>query len=83
MGHLVQWASCQAGIGVAVIMSEVGDAPPREARMRGLAGIPFEMWLVCHRELQTSRHTRIVSDHLAASLCPLHGRPVVVALSPS
>ena len=66
--HLVQWAACQAGLGLAVMMSEVGDTTPGMVRMPGLAGIPFPMWLVCHRELHTNRRIRIVYDRLAAML---------------
>lgn len=54
-------------------MSATGQTPAVEGVVaitatEAIAGIPFEMWLVCHRELHPSRHPRIVSDHLAASL---------------
>jgi DNA-binding transcriptional LysR family regulator len=66
--HLVQWEAVKAGLGAGVMMSEVGDATPGVQRVPGIPGIPFPMWLVCHRELHTSRRIRIVFDRLAAAL---------------
>lgn len=66
--HLVQWEAVKAGLGAGVMMSDVGDATPGVQRVPGLPGVPFPMWLVCHRELHTSRRIRIVFDRLAAAL---------------
>ncbi len=66
--HLVQWQAVRAGLGAGVMMTEVGDATPGVRRVPGLPGVPFPMWLVCHRELHTSRRIRIVFDRLAAAL---------------
>lgn len=67
--HLVQWELCKAGVGVCVMMEEIGDAEPRVRRVHPeLPAVPVPIWLVTHEELQTSRRIRLVFDHLAAGL---------------
>lgn len=66
--HLVQWALCRQGIGVCVMMCLVGDAEPGVQRILPEVSIPVPMWLVSHRELQTSRRIRLVYDRLAEML---------------
>jgi len=48
----------------------VGEAEPRAQRVLPSFSLPLETWLVCHRELHTSRRLRIVFDALAAGLAP-------------
>lgn len=67
--HLVQWELCKAGVGVCVMMEEVGDAEPRVRRVhKDLPPLPVPIWLTCHRELRTSRRIRLVFDRLAEAL---------------
>ncbi len=67
--HLVQWELCKQGVGICIMMEEIGDAEPRVRRvLPSLAPLPIPMWLVCHRELRTSRRIRLVYDLLAESL---------------
>lgn len=67
--HLVQWELCKQGAGVCIMMEEIGDAEPRVRRvLPTLPPLPIPMWLVCHRELRTSRRIRLVYDVLAAEL---------------
>lgn len=67
--HLVQWELCKQGVGICMMMTEVGDAEPRVARvLTDLPSIPLPIWLVCHRELRTSRRIRLVFDRLAEGL---------------
>lgn len=67
--HLVQWELCKHGVGLCAMMEEVGDAEPRVRRvLPGLPPIPVPIWLVCHRELRTSRRIRIVFDRIAEEL---------------
>mgnify|MGYP001391769207 CR=1 FL=1 len=71
--HLVQWELCKQGMGLCVMMEEVGD---RERRVRrALPGAPpvvtLPTWLVSHRELRTSRKIRVVFDALAEHLAVL------------
>lgn len=67
--HLVQWELCKQGVGVCIMMEEVGDAEPRVRRvLPSLPPLPVPMWLVCHRELRTSRRIRLVYDLLAEEL---------------
>lgn len=68
--HLVQWELCRRGLGLCVMMAEVGD-PDRKVR-RALPDAPpivtLPIWLVSHRELKTSHRIRLVFDALAEAL---------------
>jgi DNA-binding transcriptional LysR family regulator len=69
--HLVQWELCKQGAGICVMMEEVGDAERRVRRvLRSMPPIPIPVWLVCHRELRTSRRIRLVFDRIADELAP-------------
>ncbi|HZO15371.1 MAG TPA: LysR family transcriptional regulator [Polyangiaceae bacterium] len=70
--HLVQWELCKQGVGICLIMEEIGDAEPRVQRvLPSMPPIPIPVWLVCHRELRTSRRIRLVFDRLADDLAQL------------
>lgn len=70
--HLVQWELVKQGVGIGVMMTRVGDAEPLVRRAAPwLAAFPFEVWLVAHRELGTSRRVRLVFDRLASELTAL------------
>lgn len=68
--HLVQWELAKAGVGMCVMMEEVGDGEPRVKRAlpEVPGGVVFPTWLTCHRELKTSRRMRVVFDFLAEKL---------------
>jgi DNA-binding transcriptional LysR family regulator len=67
--HLVQWELCKQGVGICIMMEEIGDAEPRVRRaLPTLPPVPIPLWLVCHRELRTSRRIRLVYDVLAEEL---------------
>jgi DNA-binding transcriptional LysR family regulator len=67
--HLVQWELCKHGVGICAMMEEIGDAEPRVRRvLPSLPTMPVPLWLVCHRELRTSRRIRLVFDRLAEEL---------------
>lgn len=67
--HLVQWELCKQGVGICVMMEEIGEAEPRVRRvLPSLPPLPLPIWLVCHRELRTSRRIRIVFDRIADDL---------------
>lgn len=71
--HLVQWELCKQGMGLCVMMEEVGD---RERRVRracpdAAAVVTLPIWLVSHRELRTSRKIRVVFDAVADHLSSL------------
>jgi DNA-binding transcriptional LysR family regulator len=67
--HLVQWELCKHGVGICIVMEEVGDAEPRVQQvLPKLPPIPIPVWLVCHRELRTSRRIRLVFDRIAEEL---------------
>lgn len=68
--HLVQWELAKRGLGLCVMMQEVGD-PERRVRRALEDGPPvvtLPIWLVTHRELKTSRRIRVVFDTLADAL---------------
>ena len=74
--HLVQWELCKQGAGVCMMMEEVGTREPGVVKVFDqLPSIPVPVWLVCHRELRTSRRMRLVFDWLAAGLCDTAARP--------
>ncbi len=70
--HLVQWALAKQGVGLCVMMEEVGDPEPlvQRALPAGPPVVTLPIWLVSHRELRTSRRIRVVFDALAAHFAP-------------
>ena len=67
--HLVQWELCKQGAGVCMMMDEVGAKEPAVVKVfPELPSIPVPIWVVCHRELRTSRRLRLVFDWLAEGL---------------
>lgn len=67
--HLVHWAMVCAGLGIGIVPTWVGDAEPRVARV--LAGKPrfaYPVWLIAHREVNTSARVRLVFDLLAQEI---------------
>ena len=67
--HLVQWELAKKGVGICIVMDEVGDAEPRVRRvLPELPPLPVPIWLATHRELHTSRRIRVAFDLLAAEL---------------
>ena len=67
--HLVQWELCKQGSGVCMMMDEVGAKEPAVVKVfPELPSIPVPLWVVCHRELRTSRRLRLVFDWLAKGL---------------
>jgi len=67
--QLVQWELAKRGVGVAIMMEEIGDAEPLVTRaLPELPPFPVPMWLTTHRELSTSRRLRVVFDLLLEGL---------------
>lgn len=67
--HIVHWELVKAGMGVGIMMSDVGDAEPAVVRaceqFQPYAGT---LWLVAHRELRHNRRVKVVFDFLAERL---------------
>src|SRR5579862_9911786 len=64
-----KWELCKLGVGICIVMDEVGDAEPRVRRvLPKLPPIPVPVWLTTHREIRTSRRIRVVFDILAQEL---------------
>lgn len=69
--HLVQWELVKRGLGIGVMMEEVGDEEPLvERALPDMAPISVSAWLVSHREVHTSRRVRVVFDLLAEHFGP-------------
>jgi DNA-binding transcriptional LysR family regulator len=67
--HITQWELVKQGLGIGVMMQQVGDAEPRVQRiLQNYEPMSGEIWLVAHRELRTSRRVRMVFDFLAQAL---------------
>jgi DNA-binding transcriptional LysR family regulator len=67
--YLVMWEMVKRGIGIGVQDGVIGDAEPSVHRvLPDLEPLIFSMWLVAHRELNTSRRVRVVFDLLAREL---------------
>ena len=78
--HLVQWDLAKRGVGMCVMMEEVGDREPAVRRaLPGLAPVAtYPTWITSHRELRTSRLIRVVFDVLGdlldAAFAPARAR---------
>ena len=69
--HMVLWELVKSGLGIGVIIEEVGDAEPLVRRvLPAMTPIPVPLWLVSHREVHTSRRVRTVFDLLLDHLGP-------------
>jgi DNA-binding transcriptional LysR family regulator len=67
--YLVMWELVKHGLGIGILDGAIGDAEPRVTRvLPDLAPLMFPIWLVAHRELNTSRRIRLVFDLLAKEL---------------
>ncbi|VAW15022.1 Transcriptional regulator, LysR family [hydrothermal vent metagenome] len=65
----VMWEFVKHGLGIGILDGTIGDAEPRVVRvLPDLEPLMFPVWLVSHRELNTSRRIRRVFDLLATEL---------------
>ncbi len=66
--HLVQLAMVQAGVGLGVFPTHVGQTLGLVRARSDAAPITYPIWLVAHKELRTSRRIRLVFDVLAKGI---------------
>jgi DNA-binding transcriptional LysR family regulator len=67
--YLVMWELVKHGLGIGILDGTLGDAEPRVRRaLPDLEPLVFPIWLVAHREVNTSRRIRVVFDLLAEEL---------------
>jgi DNA-binding transcriptional LysR family regulator len=67
--YLVMWEMVKEGLGIGVLDGNLGDAEPLVQRaLPDFAPLMFPIWLVAHRELNTSPRIRIIFDLLASEL---------------
>ncbi|MEM0945731.1 MAG: LysR substrate-binding domain-containing protein, partial [Pseudomonadota bacterium] len=66
---MAMWEFLKAGFGIALLPEALCEGEPGLERVfPDFVPIQFPMWLVTHRELQTSRRIRLVFDQLARGL---------------
>lgn len=65
--QLVQWNLARAGIGLCMMVAEIGDTEPLVRRALPDVGpaFTFGTWLVSHRDLKMNRRMRVVFDALS------------------
>lgn len=69
---MVVWEMMKAGFGISMLPEALCDPEPSlEKVLPSLPPVQFPIWLVTHRELQTSRRLRIVFDQLARGLAEM------------
>lgn len=67
--YLVMWEMVKHGLGIGIQDGAIGDREPLVRRvLPDLEPLIFSMWLVTHREVNTSRRIRVVFDLLAEEL---------------
>jgi DNA-binding transcriptional LysR family regulator len=67
--YLVMWELVKHGLGIGILDGNIGDAEPLVRRvLPDFEPFMFPIWLVAHRELNTSRRVRVVFDLLAEEL---------------
>jgi DNA-binding transcriptional LysR family regulator len=67
--YLVMWEMVKHGLGIGIQDGVIGDNEPLVRRvLPDLEPLTFSMWLVTHREVNTSRRIRVVFDLLASEL---------------
>lgn len=73
--YLVMWELVKHGLGIGILDGTIGDREPRVKRaLPDLPPLMFPIWLVTHRELNTTRRVRVVFDLLAEELSlPISG----------
>ncbi|WP_168171434.1 LysR family transcriptional regulator [Lacimicrobium sp. SS2-24] len=66
---IIQWEYIKKGMGIGFMVEDIGDKEPLVERvMPDSPPLSFEIWLVVHRELRSSRRLKIVYDYLAEHL---------------
>jgi len=67
--YLVMWAHVKQGLGIGIIDTTIGDDEQLvRPALPDLEPMLFPVWLVAHREVNTSRRIRAVFDLLAEAL---------------
>ncbi len=67
--YLVMWELVKQGLGIGVLDANIADREPMvRCVLPELEPLMFPIWLVAHRELNTSRRIRMVFDLLATEL---------------
>jgi DNA-binding transcriptional LysR family regulator len=64
--NLVQWAMCLRGMGMCMMLEEIGEEEPRVEKVLPdfPAPVRFPTWITSHRDLKSSRRIRVVFDLL-------------------
>ncbi|MCM8558358.1 LysR family transcriptional regulator [Sphingomicrobium sediminis] len=71
--HAVMWELVRTGAGVGIMADRIAAREPGISKaFAGSRAFPFELWLVSHRELLTSRRVRTVYDWIATNLLAMN-----------
>lgn len=67
--HLLHWSLIQGGFGIGIMPESIAEGQPgiRKA-LPEFPPLPYDTWLVTHRELRTNRRIKTVYDFLADAL---------------
>ncbi len=66
---IVSWEMARRGLGICAMLKDVARLSPDMVRvLAAMPAIKVPLWLVTHREIQTSRRIRIVFDAIADAL---------------
>ncbi len=69
---IVLWELVKRGLGVGVMLEEIAARTEGVVELfQDTVSVKIPLWLVCHRELRTSRRIRLVFDILAEELSRL------------
>ena len=67
--YIVMWELVKQGVAIGILDGNIGDSEPLVERvLKDMEPLIFPIWLVAHRELNTSRRIRLVFDLLAEEL---------------
>ncbi len=67
--HIVHWELVKNGVGIGIMVEDVGDQEPAVTRvLPDLEPYSGTLWLVAHRELRTNRRIKAVYDFLVEAL---------------
>ncbi len=72
---MVAWEMVKAGLGVSILPEVLGEVEPEvEKVLSDIPSLEFPVWLVTHKELQTSPRIRTMFDFLATKLGTIAAR---------
>lgn len=63
--HMVHWEMVKEGLGIGIMIDFIADKEKKVQKIvKNMPNLPYDTWLVTHRELNTNRKIRVVYDFL-------------------